>query len=117
MGEDTPAFLTEKRRAVLNDNYEGEPSTHRAHKTNIRQRSQTALEELTEVAESQTIVNHSTFDPDDVFRFLRALLNPDYYVNPAHEDPHPEEFEQYRDRLHVQLDKLLRERHRADEDR
>jgi len=72
-----------------------------------------ALHELTEVAQSPEIDNTDVFDPDDVFWFLSALLTPDEFVPPT-EKP-PEDFQEYRDRLHVQMDKLLRNRHVMDE--
>lgn len=107
-------FLTDSRRDVLEANADDlTDQSLRNAKSRIRVRSRLALEELTEVAESMEIENSEVFDPDDVFRFLRALMLPDEYVAPDEEPP--EDFQQYRDRLHVQMDKLLRERHRTDE--
>lgn len=107
-------FLTDSRRDVLEGNANDltEQSLRNA-KSRIRVRSRLALEELTEVAESPEIENREVFDPDDVFLFLRALLLPDEYV-PIDGEP-PEDYQEYRDRLHVQLDKLLRMRHEQDE--
>jgi hypothetical protein len=107
-------FLTDSRRDVLEGNADDltEQSLRNA-KSRIRVRSRLALDELIEVAESHEIENAEVFDPDDVFRLLSALVAPDEYSHPV-EGP-PEDYQAYRNRLHVQMDKLLRERHQNDE--
>lgn len=127
MANDSPVFLTDQRRAVLNNEYDGEDSTERAHQSNIRARSRTAIQELIEVAESPVIDTTEVFDPDDVFRLLRAIMSPDpthtegggLYVGRGHEEAQEEgsdapildvddDYLAYSDRLYVQLDKLMR---------
>lgn len=107
-------FITESRRDVLEGNADDltEQSLRNA-KSRIRVRSRMALEELIEVAESPEIDQTTVFDPDDVFRLLRALLQPD----PDHtttdigglieEDDYTDEFRAYSDRLQAQMSKLV----------
>lgn len=101
-------FLTEDRQAVLHDNYDGSSSTERVHRRNIKKRSQSALQELTEVAQSPHIDNSEVFDPSDVHALLTALLTPPSYTNPmTGEIPDADDdFLAYRDRMYVQIDKV-----------
>ena len=115
MTDDTPVFLTDERRAVLSGEYDGADSTERAHRSNIRARSRTALDELIEVAQSPKIDNADIFDPDQVFLLLRALLTPrqedlddDEFVNFVTPEKYGEDFTAYADRLYVQMDKVMK---------
>ena len=105
---DAPStFLTPERRSVLNGEYDGAENVERTHKSRIRARSRTALEELIEVAESNEIDTREVFDPDDVFRLLRAILSPDEYTGPAYPDPDaPDEWLAYHYRMQMQIQKL-----------
>ena len=107
-------LLTEQRENVLNGEYDGSDAALRNQKSRLRTSSQTALQELTQVAESQHIDQTDVFDPDDVFRLLRALLLP----KPPHfedadwqgvmaENETTDEWDAYRSRLQVQLAKLV----------
>jgi hypothetical protein len=72
------------------------------------------------VAESPHIDTTEVFDPDDVFRLLSAIMEPDpMYVeggglgggDPGEDLPQTttdEQYQAYTDRLYVQLDKLMR---------
>jgi len=70
------AFLTDKRRDVLNGEYEGADAALRNQKSRLRRTSSTALEELIEVAQSPEIDNGEVFDPDDIARLIDALMAP-----------------------------------------
>jgi hypothetical protein len=126
MGDETPVFLTDERRDVLNFDYDGADSTERAHRTNIRARAHTALQELIEVAESPAI-NHAkemqstgehVFPPEDVRRLLVALLTPNYQnLEPGDDDPddfvtfvseekYTDEFARFSDQLQKELAQL-----------
>lgn len=76
MGNETPVFLTDERRAVLEGNYEGEDNTRRAHKSNIRARSKTAISELIEVAESPHIDNSTIFDERQIAQLIGTIISP-----------------------------------------
>lgn len=73
MGEDTTVFLSETRRKVLADDYDGNPNTERTHQSRIRAQSRTALKELIEVAESEAIENEDVFEPETVHHLLSAI--------------------------------------------
>ncbi|MCD2205322.1 hypothetical protein [Halobacterium sp. KA-6] len=117
-------LLTEQRENVLNGEYDGSDAALRNQKSRLRKSSQTALQELTQVAESQHIDHTDVFDPDDVFRLLRALLTPvypDHYADHedfgglTHEKDMTDEWNAYASRLQVQLAKLVLEEPDADE--
>lgn len=115
MADDTPVFLTDERRTVLSGEYDGADSTERAHRSNIRARSRTALDELIEVAASPEIDNSEVFDPDQVFRLLRALLTPrqedlddDEFVNFVTSEKYGDDFIGYADRLYVNMDRVMK---------
>jgi len=74
MGEKPDAFLTEKRRAVLEGRFEGSDGVERTHKSRIRARSRSALSELLEVAASPEVDNADVFDPELIHALLRALM-------------------------------------------
>jgi len=67
-------FLTDNRRNVLEGTSEWSEKSIINEKARIKNRASLALEELTEVAESDKIDHTDAFDPDDVFRLLSALL-------------------------------------------
>jgi hypothetical protein len=108
-------LLTEQRENVLNGEYDGSDAALRNQKSRLRTSSQTALQELTQVAESHELDHTEIFDPDDVFRLLRALLLPKSMHFPdgelpgglVHEHETTDEWEAYRSRLQVQLAKLV----------
>lgn len=113
-------LLTEQRENVLNGEYSGTDAALRNQKSRLRESSRTALHELTAVAESQHIDNTDVFDPDDVFRLLRALLSYDgpqaiegteqsVYEPPSgqRDADYADEFAAYRNRLQVQMAKLI----------
>jgi hypothetical protein len=109
--DETPAFLTDERRAVLSGEYDGEPNTERTHKSRIRSRARTALHELIEVAESDAIDNADIFEPNDLARLIHALMTPADGLTPRWNfDGDPAE---YRDRyayqfaLHARLNHAL----------
>lgn len=103
-------FLTDTRRALLNDEYGGKDSSRATERSRIKNRASVALEELIEVAESEQIDNTDVFDPSDVHRLLVALTTPPMADGPV--DPtNPEQtiddnWQAYRDRLYVQLSKI-----------
>jgi len=107
-------FLTDSRRAVLAGEYEGAENTERTHRSRIRSRGRTAIEELTEVAQSPEIDNADVFDPEAVGRLLFWILN----------DPHkwtdvetgglvdagdlPDSYAEFRNSVYVEADQQLR---------
>lgn len=113
-------FLTDSRRAVLDGEYDGAENTERTHRSRIRSRGQTAIEELTEVAQSPEIDNADVFDPAAVGRLLFWILN----------DPHkltdvetgglisaadlPDSYTEYRNSVYVEVDQQLRKFDRPD---
>lgn len=106
-------LLNDKRESVLNAEYDGSDAALRNQKSRLRSSSRTALKELIEVAQSHEIDNTEVFDPDDVFRLLRALLTPrqedlepDEFVNIVSEEEYTDRFRAYSDRLQMQLAKL-----------
>lgn len=118
MGDETPVFLTDERRDVLNGDYDGKANTERTHKSRIRSRSKTALHELTEMAKSPHIDHTEVLKPDDVFQFLRAILTPDHTHHRTDEfgglsdpDATTEDFENYSNAMYVQLNKFIAFRH------
>jgi hypothetical protein len=88
MGDDSPVILTEKRREVLNQEYDGSGSSERTHHSLTRQQSQTALEELVEVAESPIIHNPDVFDAETVVNLVSALLTIPDHLDPENPDDH-----------------------------
>ena len=126
MGDEPSAFLTETRRAVLEGNYTGQENTYRTHKARIRARSQAALEELVEVAQSPYIDNTEAFDTENIAMLIHALFVPDFghiegggLVTDPRADTdddtnyptasYEEDYQEFRDRLYVALDKPMRE--------
>jgi hypothetical protein len=67
-------FLTDTRREVLADEYEGDPRNEQTHKTRIRRQSSAVVDELTEVAQSGEISNIDVFDPKTVGDLLFFIL-------------------------------------------
>ena len=78
-------FLTEARREVLADEFEGEDSTRGSHKSRIRTRARMALNELIEVAESDEIANEDVFDPRLIRRLLFAVFGDYEAIEPYSE--------------------------------
>lgn len=114
------AFLTPRKREIVDgadaDELEIDEATWYNHRAGAKNQARQALEELTMIAESQHIDHTDVFDPDDVFRFLRALLTADathHYATDevptmVTDDVLDDDFLAYRDRLYVQMDKFLR---------
>lgn len=75
MAEDT-AFLSEKRRAVVRGEYNGEDATKRSTKSVIRKKAIAAVGELAELAESNEIDNEDVFKPEEIHRLITALTHP-----------------------------------------
>lgn len=109
--EDTPAFLTDERRAVLAGEYDGSETVERTHKSRIRQRARTAISELIKVAQSEEIDNADVFDPDDLARLVDALMVPADGLTPRWTfDGDPDEFREeylYQLALHGRLNHAL----------
>lgn len=108
-------LLNDKRESVLNAEYSGSDAALRNQKSRLRSSSRTALNELIEVAESPEIDNTEVFDPDDVFRLLRALLaprqedlEPDEFVTIVTPEKYGDDFVAYADSLYVQIDKVMK---------
>lgn len=76
MADESPVFLTDERRDVLNEEYQGADSTERAHRSNIRKRARKAIQELIEVAQSPQIDNSEVFEPDNLARLIDSLMVP-----------------------------------------
>jgi hypothetical protein len=108
-------LLNDKRESVLDGQYDGSDAALRNQKSRLRRSSQTALKELVGVAESNQIDNTEVFDPNEVFRLLRALLaprqedlEPDEFVTVVSPDKYGGEFVAYADALYVQMDKVMK---------
>lgn len=110
--EETPAFLTDARRDILNDEYDGADATRRSHKSKIRSRSRTALMELIEVARSDEIDNVGVFEPNELARLLNALMVPDDGLTPRSNFEGTDE--EYRTEYLYQLHLHSRLRHELD---
>jgi hypothetical protein len=115
-------ILTEKREELLTGRYDGSDAARRNQKSRLRKSAQTALEELTMIAQSPHIDHSEVFDPDDVFQLLRALLAPDQehleagdltnddFTHIVTRDKYTDEFAAYSDRLQLQMSKLILEK-------
>ena len=129
---DETVFLTDERRDVLNGEYDGADSTKRAHKTNIRSRAQTALDELTEVAASPAIDNDDVFDTEQINILISRLLRGRGGLIHGKEIPTAKEVRQkvdhhkdsawkpdkdYANELYVKIDSGLRRFHAEDDNR
>jgi len=131
---DETVFLTDERRDVLNGEYDGVDSTKRAHKTNIRNRARTALDELIKVADSPAIDNDDVFDTEQVYTLIAILLRgrgglihgDDEEAPTAKEvrrgvDHHKwsawKPKENYANELYIKIDAGLRSFHAEDDDR
>lgn len=93
--EDTPTFLTDKRRDVLLGRYDGTEATKRSHKSKIKTRTKTALNEIIAVADAGTIENDDEiFDPDQVYALLVSLTTDrDTFGTDDPDDPHQKEID------------------------
>ncbi|MFD1551173.1 hypothetical protein [Putridiphycobacter roseus] len=115
-------LMTDRREKLLIEGYNPSNNAERAAMSRLKNSSETALWELTKIAESPEVDHTDVFDPDQVFRFLRALLNPN--LNEDHidtdspllaepgggavtEDDYSDEFRAYSDRLQMQMTKLI----------
>lgn len=110
-------FLTETHREILDGEWEGSESTLRSHKSEIRRRSKGALKDLTKVAGSPHISNESKvdggrlFEPEEIGAFLTSIVIQGGLMPADYERPS----EEYRNRIYVELDKVLRSYHEEDE--
>lgn len=68
-------FLTETRRSVLDGSTDWAKNSVTTEKSRIRGKAKTALDELTEIAQSPEIENQSVFDPEEIGTFLYWILN------------------------------------------
>lgn len=115
MGE--RVLLTDERNAVLAGEYDGSDAALRNQKSRIRRSSETALRELTEVAESPYIDQTTLFDPQAVVELVRALVRPTWNHHYEEVEAGPgqhgsvkektDEFELYRSRLLLEMSKLV----------
>lgn len=106
---DPDAFLTDERRAVLTGEYDGTESVRRTHQSRIRARARSAIQELTEVAQSPHIDNRDIFDPEEIGTLLFYILRDPRQVDPSAGglvEP-SEETQQYRDAILAQLWKQI----------
>jgi hypothetical protein len=107
-------ILTEQRERLLSGKYEGSDTAERAQRHRLKNSTKVAIDELIQIAESPVLDNSDVFDPDDVFRLLRALYTPsqDHLEEESglidHGDATPE-YRAYTDRLYVQIDKVIRD--------
>lgn len=104
MGE-PDAFLTDERRDVLNDEYDGAENVERTHQSRIKARSRSAIDELIEVAESPKINNGEVFDPVK----LRYLLTSISRRGGLAEEDYQHVSDAYRHALYVEIDQFLRD--------
>jgi len=114
MGEKPNAFLTDERRAVLAGNYDGSESVERTHKSRIRERARSAVDELIEVAQSKEIENADVFDPAKIGTLLFWIMH-DWsqstgggLVGEVEDESlptvdYPDEYEQYRKEVHSEV--------------
>jgi len=103
MVDESPVFLTDERRAVLHNEYEGKDNTERTHKSRIRARSKKALEELAEVAQSPHIDNKNALPPEKVATLLEAAYIPT--IQPEnHEEYQKELFYKFRRIVQYELE-------------
>lgn len=77
--------LTTKQREVLNGEFEGSDNAERIHRHRIEERSQKALEELIEVAESDEHDNSEVFPPEVIRELLQAIMGDPYDIEPRWE--------------------------------
>lgn len=102
MGEqDTPVFLTETRREVLSGNYDGAKNTERTHKSRIRARARTALDELLVVAASDEIENAEVFDPQKLRALITTLTRGAGGLDPSEPD------EKNAENIYIAVDKAI----------
>lgn len=104
-------ILTDRRKELLREGYDPSEQTERNAMSRFRKSTRTALTEMIEIAESPHVDHTEFFDPDDVFRLLRALLMPSHELDqmgggPISRDDYSDEFTPYHDRLRMQLAKL-----------
>lgn len=99
------AFLTDRRRELLDGEYDSEDQADRQLKHRTKTAAETAIGELIEVAQSDTIDTREVFEPEQVATLIRHLLAPDVYVHPV--DGAPDDWKEYQDDLYVQIDKTM----------
>lgn len=97
-------FLTDERRAVLNGEYDGTENVERTHKSRIKARSQSALSELIEVAESEEIDNAEVFDPKQIRTLLTTILYKGGLIEPEYQHVS----DAYRNAMYFELSQFLK---------
>lgn len=68
-------FLSESRRNILDGSTDWAENSVTTEKSRIRGNAKTALDELTEIAQSPEIENRSVFDPEEIGTLLYWILN------------------------------------------
>lgn len=115
-------FLTDARREVLADEYDGDDKAERQQKYRIRDRSREALDQLVEVAKSSAIDNSEVFDPNTVGQLLSVLFIPravEHYTNQPDERREAggllgreyltDEYRGYADSLYFEIEREVRQ--------
>lgn len=74
MADDPQVILSDRRRKILEGTYDGAKSTEYNHKRAIRQRSQSAIEELIKIASSPEIDNERAIDPEQIGALVSILV-------------------------------------------
>ena len=130
MTERENVFLTENRREVLNGTSDWADASISNERSRIKNRAETALDELIEVAASPAIDNEDVFDPETVYTLISILLNGSGGLSHGDEIPHPDEVreqydsyrsiawkprEDYSQSLYFKIDGGLREAHDTDD--
>jgi hypothetical protein len=104
MANEPNAFLTDERAAVLAGNYEGNEAVERTHKSRIRQRARSALDELILVAQSDEIENADVFEPDKVGTLIHWLLrDPSQLEAEGLLEGFTEDQKEYRTKVHSEV--------------
>jgi hypothetical protein len=96
--EDPPVFLTDTRRKVLMGEYDGADSNERSHRSRIRSRARTALDELLAIAASEEIDNSEVFEAEKLRALITTLKRPGGFQ---------EQDEEYANKVHVAVDKAI----------
>lgn len=104
MTDQPNAFLTDERAAVLAGEYDGDEAVERTHKSRIRERARSAIDELILVAQSEEIENADVFEPEKVGTLIHWLLrDPSQLEAEGLVEGFTEEQEAYRTRVHSEV--------------
>jgi len=115
--------LTKRREELIMMGYNNSDPADRSAMSRLRGSSETALWELTRIADSNEIDQTEVFDPEQVAELIRTLLNPNPKQehidigtaelarasphNKYTEDDFTDEFQAYRDKLKLELSKIV----------